>query len=510
MSFQTLSRILKRPNEQYFLQKKIIYQKDIDQDIIRDEVGNIITKDDVGNINETWQDLQELSGVIQHRQYEKQKNRVLSITEAGEESTLRYYGYFNPTFELETDALADYRVKFIRPHETLYLKIIEYDPNNYLRGNQHHIVLGMERDRKYEGRQRHKKIPNISVTIPPIIQLGEDATISIKFPKDITGFITINDESFPIDNNIMNIPISNLPLGDNDIIIKYNGNEQYDELFFKESVTVKGDFIIETSDMTKYYSNSERFYFTIKTHTDHPVSNQTVICNFAGVFYNRITKENGTNSIPIYRDPGSYIITTQVNEQIVENTINILSTIQYDEHDIYESGEEIIATFLDSNGALVQPNTNVFFTINDQIYTRKTNEDGVGLLNIDLEDGIYNLKIENSSTSEVLKTKINIKSSDVVVIHAPSIVQTVNGENHHFIITVTNDKGKPLPNKQAHIIYREVKNGRYPFVAKYNPVTKSDGTIRIPIQGRDRPGIYEIIVTVDDVTVESKITITPA
>ena len=80
MSFQTLSRILKRPNEQYFLQKKIIYQKDIDQDIIRDEVGNIITKDDVGNINETWQDLQELSGVIQHRQYEKQKNRVLSIT----------------------------------------------------------------------------------------------------------------------------------------------------------------------------------------------------------------------------------------------------------------------------------------------------------------------------------------------------------------------------------------------------------------------------------------------
>ena len=146
MSYQTLVRNkLKRHTEQYYLQEKITYQKD-DKEILKDAVGNIIRKDDVGNISETWEDVLELEGVIQHRQDDK-------ITNAGEESDLRYYGYFNPTFHLQTDNLANYRVRFVRDYETLYLKIIQYDPNNFLRGKQHHIVLVMTEDLKYEGRQ---------------------------------------------------------------------------------------------------------------------------------------------------------------------------------------------------------------------------------------------------------------------------------------------------------------------------------------------------------------------
>lgn len=145
MSFETLSRrVLKRPTEQYFLQEKKQYTE---EQVIKDEVGNIITKDPVGNIKESWVDLQELQGVIQHRQRE-------DISEAGQESMLRYrqqgyVGYFNPTFDLETDKLANYRIKFIRDYETLYLRVYEYDPNNYLRGKQHHIALGLIEDKKY-------------------------------------------------------------------------------------------------------------------------------------------------------------------------------------------------------------------------------------------------------------------------------------------------------------------------------------------------------------------------
>ena len=155
MSFERLSRrILKRPNETYILQIRKIYQPDIEHKVLKDEVGNIIRKDEVGNIREEWVDITKLSGVIQHRQYEKEKNRVLSISESGIESTIRYFGYFDPNFDLNTDELDDYRIKFIRDYEVLYLKIIEYDANNYLRGKQHHIVLGMDEDRKYEGRER--------------------------------------------------------------------------------------------------------------------------------------------------------------------------------------------------------------------------------------------------------------------------------------------------------------------------------------------------------------------
>lgn len=147
MSFETLTRIINRPTEQYYLQKKEIYTEEIEpQRILKDEVGNIIQKDEVGNIKEQWIDVLELEGVIQHRQTEK-------ITEAGQESKLRYYGYFSPTFQLNTNKLANFRIKFVRQYETLYLKIIEYDANNYLRNKHHHIALIMEEDRKYFGRQ---------------------------------------------------------------------------------------------------------------------------------------------------------------------------------------------------------------------------------------------------------------------------------------------------------------------------------------------------------------------
>ena len=144
MSYYTLQRILKRPNEKYYLQKRITYKKEHQQ--LKDEVGNIIRKDDVGNLSEKWEDIQELHGVIQHRQDE-------NIDYQGRESSLTYHGLFTPDFNLKTDKLSNYRVKFVRDYETLYLFIKEYDANNYLRGKQNHITLIMDLNKKYFGRQ---------------------------------------------------------------------------------------------------------------------------------------------------------------------------------------------------------------------------------------------------------------------------------------------------------------------------------------------------------------------
>ena len=152
MSFETLyARVLKRNNQQYYLQIKEQYTEEIEpQHVMKDEVGNIIKKDAVGNLKEEWITIQELKGVVQHRQRE-------DITEAGQESKTRYgrqgyYGYFIADFQLETDKLANYRVKFVRDNEIVYFRIMEYDPNNYLRENNHHIVLGLIEDKKYFGR----------------------------------------------------------------------------------------------------------------------------------------------------------------------------------------------------------------------------------------------------------------------------------------------------------------------------------------------------------------------
>ena len=144
MSFRSLQRIIKRPTEKYYLQKRVVYQKE--HNYIKDEVGNVIRKDDVGNISETWETVQELHGVIQHRQDDNADYQ-------GRESTLTYHGLFTPDFDLNTDKLSLYRVKFVRDYETLYLFIKQYDANNYLRNNQSHITLVMDLDKKYFGRQ---------------------------------------------------------------------------------------------------------------------------------------------------------------------------------------------------------------------------------------------------------------------------------------------------------------------------------------------------------------------
>jgi len=144
MSYYDLLPFLERPTEKYYLQKLIVNKKEHHQ--LKDEVGNVIRKDEVGNISEKWEDLQELHGVIQHRQDE-------DIGVQGRESTLTYHGIFTPEFDLETDKLSNYRVKFVRDYETLYLFIKEYDPNNFLFEDQHHITLVMELDKKYQGRQ---------------------------------------------------------------------------------------------------------------------------------------------------------------------------------------------------------------------------------------------------------------------------------------------------------------------------------------------------------------------
>lgn len=145
MSYNTLQRIIRRPKEKYYLLEAKTYQKG--NNIIKDEVGNIIRKDDIGNVLDEWVLVQELHGVIQHRQ-----DDIVGLQ--GQESLLRYHGIFTPDFTLDTNKLTNYRVKFVREHETLYLGIIEYDPNNFLRDKQSHITLIMDEDKKYYGRQK--------------------------------------------------------------------------------------------------------------------------------------------------------------------------------------------------------------------------------------------------------------------------------------------------------------------------------------------------------------------
>ena len=119
-------RWVHRPEEKTILMK---YDKTAEQDVF-------------GFAKEALIEIQEIHGVIQRPQYE-------NIDFKGEESNPRYAGYFLPEFIIKTDELADYRIKYIRPHEIQVLKIDSYNPNLFLRHNRDHIKLILVLEKKY-------------------------------------------------------------------------------------------------------------------------------------------------------------------------------------------------------------------------------------------------------------------------------------------------------------------------------------------------------------------------
>lgn len=129
MSFKIIYRRNERKDEEIFLLKKGVSHQE----------------DALGFGKENLIPIQKIRGIIQ-------RSQVQEIAEKGEESNPLYTGYFLPDFILETSEIADYRIKYIRPHETILLKINEYNPNLFLKGKRDHIQLELILEKKIEGR----------------------------------------------------------------------------------------------------------------------------------------------------------------------------------------------------------------------------------------------------------------------------------------------------------------------------------------------------------------------
>ena len=124
--FKNILKRTNRPDEKLFLMKLGLGEKD--------ELGFAAKK---------YIPIQELQGIIQEPQ-------LLDIDFSGQESHPSYVAYLMPDFNLEAENLNDYRIKYIRPYETMLLKIVQYDPNLFLRHKRHHIEIHLVLEKKYE------------------------------------------------------------------------------------------------------------------------------------------------------------------------------------------------------------------------------------------------------------------------------------------------------------------------------------------------------------------------
>ena len=192
------------------------------------------------------------------------------------------------------------------------------------------------------------------------------------------------------ENGSCSLPI-NLPSGEYDIGVVYEGDGKYDPINTTAHVTVLST--IESNDLIKVYRNDSQFYARFLDSEGNALVGTTVTFNINGVFYNRTTNDEGWAKLNINLPQGVYVITSYnpVTGETCSNVIEVLSRIT-DNWDLvkeYRNGSQYVVCIIGDDGNPVGAGENVTFNINGVFYTRTTNATGHVKLNINLPEGRY-------------------------------------------------------------------------------------------------------------------------
>ncbi|SDA64430.1 C1 family peptidase, partial [Methanobrevibacter millerae] len=191
----------------------------------------------------------------------------------------------------------------------------------------------------------------------------------------------------------------NLNPGEYTIKTTFNGTT------VENSITVLPTLIAD--NLVKYFRNASQFYVTLIDGQGNPVAGQNVTMNINGVFYTRVTNENGTARLNINLNPGEYILTAidPLTGLQMSYNITVLSILEADDLEMnYKDGSTFNVTVLDGQGNPLA-GVSVTFNINGVFYNRTTDSNGIARLNINLMAGEYiitseydDLKISNTIT----------------------------------------------------------------------------------------------------------------
>jgi hypothetical protein len=138
-----------------------------------------------------------------------------------------------------------------------------------------------------------------------------------------------------------------------------------------------------------YYRNGSQYVVKVLGADGKAIAGAEVTFNINGVFYTRVSDNDGYARLNINLDSGTYIITADFNGCKVSNKIVVKPILFTNDLSIkYGSKASFEATLVDGQGRYY-PNQVVTFNINGVLYERITNENGVTSLNIRLQAGKY-------------------------------------------------------------------------------------------------------------------------
>ena len=262
---------------------------------------------------------------------------------------------------------------------------------------------------------------NMDISVPEIKE-GVNSTISVDLPKDATGTVTVEIDSKKYTANVIdgtaNVIVSGLSAGDYNITTVYSGDAKYDSMTKKGNITVipNVNVNLDVGDVEMIYHDGSRLIAKLTDFQGKPIVNATIYFSINGVTYAKTTDANGTASIGLNLESGAYPVIVAYNgsasySKISKNiTVTINPSIIADDLvKMYKNDTKFSAKFLGSDGKVLA-DTPIKFNINGVLYSRITNNDGVGSLAINLRPGEYVLTAYNPVTGEQQGFNITVKS----------------------------------------------------------------------------------------------------
>ena len=144
----------------------------------------------------------------------------------------------------------------------------------------------------------------------------------------------------------------------------FNGTKDYDKATANATVTVKNT--VFGNDTTLYFCNGTKYVAKFLDSNGKALANTTVKFNINGVFYTRVTDENGTASLGIRLNPKSYVITAYNPATGEERANNITVLPRLTAQDLsmkYLDGSTFNATLVDGQGKALA-GVNITFNVN--------------------------------------------------------------------------------------------------------------------------------------------------
>ena len=175
-------------------------------------------------------------------------------------------------------------------------------------------------------------------------------------------------------------------------------NPQTDEM--KSNLITVLPSITENRDVIKYYRNASKYSAKLLSKDGKTAgSGESARFNINGVFYTRQSDIYGIVSLNLNLEPGKYIITVYYDDCAVSNNITILSTIYTNNLTMsYKDGSKFKVNLVNGQGNPAE-DEELTFNINGVFYTRITNENGIGYLNINLNPGKYIITTSHNGLS---------------------------------------------------------------------------------------------------------------